>query len=467
LRDWLVIAIGVGFLFAIIPNIYAQDRIPSPLKQIQSGVMPQDVKCRADFVLIIHPLNSLPTCVRSTTEKRLQSHGWLTPEKFVLMHPVTKYYENKTQQSPSIGKITSNNTVHKDVSISKSNNAVPTKNLNESTIILSPGITTPAISSNKPGIKILSIQMSPDPLKVGDMPIFTIIYQNISNKIMGHQTGCTASSLGYTLSPSDYVQELPPGAVACADQLQSIQPNATATDYGRSYHLDGFYKIVREGTLNVTMHLDLQKDDPLGLDLVETVQFNVKATNTSLSNNITSTNQTYYPVYVSPAVGTINESALPPITEIPTPPAVSTTPSPPITEPTIINYSDPNATKILAVGMSPNPLKVGDNHRFTVTYKNISGKPLYGITGCGWDLSYAMSSSNVEGIFRHDLPTCAEGFDIIEPNQTITEEAGSFYNYKIIHPGLLQVTLALTLRPHEDFSQVINDTIQFTVNATQ
>src|SRR5438445_8276822 len=103
-------------------------------------------------------------------------------------------------------------------------------------------------------------------------------------------------------------------------------------------------------------------------------------------------------------MGTKNPSALPPITEIPPRPFVSTTALPPITESTIINYSDPNATKILSVGMSPNPLKVGDNHRFTVTYKNTSGKPLYGITsGCSWELSYAMSSSNVEGTTRYDL----------------------------------------------------------------
>ena len=77
-----------------------------------------------------------------------------------------------------------------------------------------------------------------------------------------------------------------------------------------------------------------------------------------------------------------------------------------------------------------------------------------------------MSSSNVEGTMRYDLRMCVNGYDgIIEPEQTITEEAGSFYNYKIIHPGLLHVTLALRLSSHEDFSRIINDTIQFDVNA--
>jgi len=446
--------------------IHSKESFSSPLKQEKSGISVKDIQCKQGFVLLVKAANGHPVCVKPTTATRLVSHGWITLEVFESTHTLPNHIvgggvQINPKHDETVNTTTPSTLPHQNTT-SLSNGTDAT-----GSIQLPLGISTPTISSNKPGIKILSIQMSPDPLKVGDMPIFTIIYQNISNKIMGHQTGCTASSLGYTLSPPDYVQELPPGAVACADQLQSIQPNATATDYGRSYHLDGFYKIVREGTLNVTMHLYLQKDDPLGLDLVETVQFNVNATDTSLSNNITSTNQKYYPVYVSPAVGTINESALPPITEIPPRSAVSTTPLPPITQPTTINYSDPNIVKITAVGMSPNPLKVGDNHRFTVTYKNTSGKPLYGISACGWDLSYAISSSNVEGTWRYDLLTCAQYGDIIEANQTITEEARSYYNYKIIQPGLLQVTLTLSLRPQEDYSQVINDTIQFDVNATQ
>ncbi len=181
------------------------------------------------------------------------------------------------------------------------------------------------------------------------------------------------------------------------------------------------------------------------------------------------TNQTY-PLYQSPLVATVNESNLPPASEvpIPIPQAVSTTPLLPITEPTSINYSNPNMIKILAVGMYPNPLKVGDNQRFTVTYQNISDKPLYGLTLCGWDLSYDISSENIEKTLRADLPTCSQRTDVIGPNQTLTEEAGSFYHYQIIQPEMLKVTLNLVLRPNaSDFLDKITDTIQFMVNATQ
>jgi hypothetical protein len=86
---------------------------------------------------------------------------------------------------------------------------------------------------------------------------------------------------------------------------------------------------------------------------------------------------------------------------------------------------------------------------------------------CEWDLSYGISSDNVKDTFRADLRTCAQGYDVMEPNQTITEEAGTYYSYKIIQPSMLPVTLALSLYTKEDFSHDVNDTIQFNVNATQ
>ena len=187
--------------------------------------------------------------------------------------------------------------------------------------------------------------------------------------------------------------------------------------------------------------------------------------NITINNN--ATNQTYYPVYQVQRAGTVKVSDLPPIQEIPPPPAVSTTPLTQITEPTMINYSNPNATKILSVGMSPNPLKVGDNQHFTVTYQNISGKPLYGFAICGWNLSKVVSSANVQVTLRNDLPTCSQGDEVIEPNQIITEEAGSYYYYNIMQSGLVHVTLTLKLS-NSPYYHVDNiDTIQFNETAAQ
>src|SRR5205807_9058812 len=106
------------------------------------------------------------------------------------------------------------------------------------------------------------------------------------------------------------------------------------------------------------------------------------------------------------------------ISEIPPFPAVSTVPLPPITEPTIIRYSNPNIIKISAVGMSPNPLKVGDTAWFTVTYQNISGKPIYGIEGPSSDLSSSiLPSSNVQ-VFYNGLTITSRSV-VIQPNQTV------------------------------------------------
>jgi len=76
LRDWVVIAIGAVFLFSIFPNVYAQESIPSPLKQVQSGVLPQDVKCKEGLSLIFKAEDGSPACVSPTNAEKLISRGW-------------------------------------------------------------------------------------------------------------------------------------------------------------------------------------------------------------------------------------------------------------------------------------------------------------------------------------------------------------------------------------------------------
>ena len=49
----------------------------SPLKQIQSGILPKDVKCKQNLILVIKIENGSPACVKQTSVTRLLAHGWV------------------------------------------------------------------------------------------------------------------------------------------------------------------------------------------------------------------------------------------------------------------------------------------------------------------------------------------------------------------------------------------------------
>jgi hypothetical protein len=69
--------IGLVLILLLIPvTSFAQEKIPSPLKQIQSGVMPQDVKCNEGFVLIMKTSDSSSACVKLQTAQKLVERGW-------------------------------------------------------------------------------------------------------------------------------------------------------------------------------------------------------------------------------------------------------------------------------------------------------------------------------------------------------------------------------------------------------
>jgi len=321
----------------------------------------------------------------------------------------------------------------------------------------------PIISSTKSGIiKILSIGMSPNQLRVGDRVFFTVTFQNISDNPIHIGDGCMFSPLFYTISPSSNAYQYGSG-LGCPVESVVILPNQVYTARGLSDPMGGGYIIDMTGELKVSMKLRYSVQSEIDF---ETIQFNVNAKpdNRSYPPEVV-------PVHTVSPVGTINVKDLPPIgneSNVTIPSLGSTTPFPQITEPIIINYSNPNITKILAVGMSPNPIKLGDIPRFTVTYQNISGKPIYGTAGCGSDLYYEVSSSDkIEKIYR-SFPLCAQYGAIVKPDQTITEEAVSGYYYRIIQPGLLQVTMTLSLHENSvDYSHRVIDIIQFNVNATQ
>lgn len=445
----------------------------SPLKQIKSRIQVKDVKCNQGFQLVIKNENGHPACVRPNTATRLLTHGWLTLEKFEIIQQnasrsldqsqnTTTAYDNDTRYPTgsvpvhTSGPIGSTNVMNlpsaPNCTYSNYFCSMPANSVTP----LPPIPVMPTISSNSNITKIIAIGMSPNPLKVGDIPQFTVTYQNISDKPIYGQQGC-GSDLTYAISPDVNVKKIQVFGRQCAIFEDVIQPNQIVTD-----GLDlSYYKIIQRGLLNVTLTLNLSDNGNNWSNRIDTIQFNVNATNSS------DTNSSYPaeapPGYQSKLQKTIKVSDLPPSTVIPPFPAVSTAPLPSIIEPVLINYSNSNITKIIAIGMSPNPLKVGDIAWFTVTYGNISDKPIYGIGGCGSDLSASISPPSDVQVFYNGR-TCAQYNDVIQSNQTVTD--GTFLGYKIIRPGLFNVTLNLRLSDSE-FKNNINSTIQFDVNATQ
>jgi|SRR6185312_115705 len=49
----------------------------SPLKQVQSGILPKDVKCKQNLTLVLKIENSKPACVKQTSVTRFLAHGWV------------------------------------------------------------------------------------------------------------------------------------------------------------------------------------------------------------------------------------------------------------------------------------------------------------------------------------------------------------------------------------------------------
>jgi hypothetical protein len=58
-----------------VPNFITQYML-SPLKQLKSGIVAQNVKCRSDFMLITKAEDGSPACVYQTTVPKLVERGW-------------------------------------------------------------------------------------------------------------------------------------------------------------------------------------------------------------------------------------------------------------------------------------------------------------------------------------------------------------------------------------------------------
>jgi hypothetical protein len=143
----------------------------------------------------------------------------------------------------------------------------------------SPFPVNPTISMIKPEIKIISIAMFPNQVKVGDTPKFSVTYQNISNKVIFQNlVGCgTVPSLHWEIYPSSSVQKqlVPNNEATCPPIIKNVQPNeiSVTSGYGTDNEL---YQIATNGTLNVILRLNLEDGSISGIQA--TIQFNVNAT---------------------------------------------------------------------------------------------------------------------------------------------------------------------------------------------
>ena len=59
-------------------NVEKEDSFLSPLKQIQLGILPQNVSCNDGFELVIKVSNEMPACVKATSVQKLKEIGWAT-----------------------------------------------------------------------------------------------------------------------------------------------------------------------------------------------------------------------------------------------------------------------------------------------------------------------------------------------------------------------------------------------------
>ena len=88
-RAGLIRVLGLFFVivFLSINYVYAIETIESPLDQVQSGIAPEDVTCRAGLVLIFKATDGSPACVTLFTKDRLEQRDWAENQGFGAIMP--------------------------------------------------------------------------------------------------------------------------------------------------------------------------------------------------------------------------------------------------------------------------------------------------------------------------------------------------------------------------------------------
>lgn len=324
----ILIPILIGILVLFSTYTITNAVMMSPLKQINAGILLQNVKCGTGLVLIIDQKDNLPACVRPTSVPRLESYGWITVEKFESIHHLLVLNETneisiQVDKNDTINNVitpkqiitndtnfvnvtkiitnsvnTSNNT--DDINVNDvydlyqkyySNNNVPQLAGPARPLTLLPVNFTE--SSTEPNsMKVLIIGVDPNPIKVGDTPTFSLTWKNISNKTFYSLLGCGASALGANITPEDHVVVgYPTHRMLCDVKSFPVRPDQINTNYafadptheqvysnGRlSTFSSAYYTVVKSGILNVTMNLYVGNDKG-DYEFTETVKFNVNVT---------------------------------------------------------------------------------------------------------------------------------------------------------------------------------------------
>lgn len=517
MKSWLVIVIG--FLFAILPNVYAQESIPSPLKQLNSGVAIQDVKCKEGFVLIINAESGEPICAKPASTTRLLSHGWMAVEKFQAMKSTLQPYDTNTfvqdKNKDNVTIPTGSNSINE----TQSNCAAVSDDFKGSSMY--PILVTPKIISSSGYVKIMCLAVSSNHLKVGDNAFFGMDVKNISNGPIQLKVGPCFSSEFYTLSPEDHVQEFPCPRTTIAVGEGIVAPNIHGVLGGLSGHLGGWYKITKPGMLTVTIELQsiiIDKDLTYLNNITNQSDYNMKVKQIRYglpTSIVTDTLQFHVNVIDNetnsiPVSNQVSNNNVTSITNIMTENktishcsefqgfGVGFTPSDELLV-TPVTSSLSGYVKILCIEMSPNPLKVGNTTSFGLDMQNISNGPLWFRGGIGLSsLYYTISpQENVQEFPPNRISKIADWMAPAPPNdhgllRGLSGHLGGWY--KITKPGMLTVTMVLqsiiidtnltdlnnVTDPldyeriaHHDFfkwyptkERIVTDTIQFDVNAT-
>ncbi len=449
----------------------------SPFKQIKSGIQVQDVKCNLGYSLVIRPSNDHPYCVKSSHVASFLVRDWITLSKFQSMHQVTAHNQINNTITQSTTHI-SNGIRYSNTTVTDNNTSNGT-NANSNTINLvtqNGTIPIPAIiTTTKPNtIKIISVGISSNPLRVGDEPEFILTFQNISHKTIYENTGCNITPVSLTISPADnaYGPLYESIKSGCKELYHSpIYPNQTvmaqASPDLQKYEI---YLLSTPGKLDVYMVLFLEDNKLNPINSV--VRFSTKVVGGPIFENCSG-----LPSYGGGNCGgsgvmysgTVNASNLPPLPHHPHPaPKLSLPSYPPIlVEP----VSNSDFVKILLVGMWPNQLKVGDKPTFSVTYQNISNDTIYIGEGCQASSVYYEIYPPSSVSTERPLYLCAGSSRTVavDPNKVITDITTISYEQKpvtVIKSGV--ITVKITIR----FSTSLygggsSDTVQFNVNATQ
>src|SRR2546422_2642671 len=244
-RPWKAVSLVVFLMLStsLATAQMSNNLVLTPLTQLKSGIVQKNISCKQGFELILKSENSYPVCIRPQTAQKLIERGWALPAPL-------------------------------DTSSAYSQTAF-TPNQDTYSVTTPPQVVVTDISSTMPGmIKIVSVEMHPAILEVGDEPVFAITFKNVYDKPIYLHGDCASPPLSYAMHLTSGAVQYPGHSISCPTRAGVVQPNQTYTLLGVSSPLLGNYKITDLGKFLVDAKLNLF-DDYSSKKIVETIQFDV------------------------------------------------------------------------------------------------------------------------------------------------------------------------------------------------